>query len=184
MLGHSTSTRVRINRLSSRRFILAGAMSPVTVAGTVAATPQTRTEGAAEALAGMTLTQLVNRVRRSFWEGFAPLSRCNTGAPHSAPPRRRSCVHHGALARGLGVPFRSAGLVRREDRGCAGSVRIREHTPPTCLEASTSWLHPTGARRWPGNGLRKVRDGTPTRKGCCNTLLAGVGGLECERGKR
>ncbi len=65
-------------------FILAGAMSPVTVAGTVAQT-------LAEALAGMALTQLVNPGAPVVLEVSPPRCRCNRVRPRSAHRSPRWC---------------------------------------------------------------------------------------------
>jgi trimethylamine--corrinoid protein Co-methyltransferase len=65
-------------------FILAGAMSPVTVAGTVAQT-------LAESLAGMTLTQLVNPGAPVVLGSFASSCRCNREHRPSARRSPRWC---------------------------------------------------------------------------------------------
>lgn len=84
-------------------FILAGAMSPVTVAGTLA-------QLYAEALAGMALTQLVRPGAPVIFGTFASSISMQSGAPTFGTPEP-SLVLYGAaqLARRLGVPFRSGG---------------------------------------------------------------------------
>ncbi|MDF1748675.1 MAG: trimethylamine methyltransferase family protein [Alphaproteobacteria bacterium] len=84
-------------------FILAGAMSPVTVLGTL-------TQLYAEALAGMALTQVVRPGAPTIFGTFASSISMQSGAPTFGTPEP-SLVLYGAaqLARRLGVPFRSGG---------------------------------------------------------------------------
>jgi trimethylamine--corrinoid protein Co-methyltransferase len=84
-------------------FILAGAMSPVTIAGTL-------TQILAEALAGMAYTQLVRPGAPVIFGTFASAISMQSGAPTFGTPEP-SLVLMGAaaLARRLGVPFRSGG---------------------------------------------------------------------------
>ena len=84
-------------------FILAGAMSPVTVAGTAAQT-------LAEALAGMTFVQLVNPGAPVIFGSFASSMSMQSGAPTFGTPEPALVLYTmAALARRLGVPFRSGG---------------------------------------------------------------------------
>jgi trimethylamine--corrinoid protein Co-methyltransferase len=84
-------------------FILAGAMSPVTITGTL-------TQILAEALAGMAYTQLVRPGAPVIFGTFASAISMQSGAPTFGTPEP-SLVLMGAaaLARRLGVPFRSGG---------------------------------------------------------------------------
>ncbi len=84
-------------------FILAGAMSPVTVAGTLA-------QILAEATSGIALTQLVRPGAPVVFGTFASSISMQSGAPTFGTPEP-SLVLYGAaqLARRLGVPFRSGG---------------------------------------------------------------------------
>ena len=84
-------------------FILAGAMSPVTITGTL-------TQILAEALAGMAYTQLVRPGAPVILGTFASAISMQSGAPTFGTPEP-SLVLMGAaaLARRLGVPFRSGG---------------------------------------------------------------------------
>jgi trimethylamine--corrinoid protein Co-methyltransferase len=84
-------------------FILAGAMSPVTIAGTV-------TQILAEALAGMAYIQLVKPGAPVIFGTFASAVSMQTGAPTFGTPEPSHVMTiAGALARRLGVPFRSGG---------------------------------------------------------------------------
>ncbi len=103
-------------------FILAGAMSPVTVAGTVAQT-------LAEALAGLAFVQLVNPGAPVVLGSFASSISMQSGAPTFGTPEPALVLYTmAALARRLGVPFSlRREPVRLQDRRCAGGVRVREH---------------------------------------------------------
>jgi trimethylamine--corrinoid protein Co-methyltransferase len=84
-------------------FILAGAMAPVTVAGVA-------TQTLAEALAGMAFVQLVNPGAPVVFGSFASSMSMQTGAPTFGTPEPALVLYTvAALARRLGVPFRSGG---------------------------------------------------------------------------
>ncbi|MGI9614376.1 MAG: trimethylamine methyltransferase family protein [Acidimicrobiales bacterium] len=84
-------------------FILAGAMAPVTTAGVAAQT-------LAEALAGMTFVQLVRPGAPVVMGSFASSMSMQTGAPTFGTPEPALVLYTvAALARRLGVPFRSGG---------------------------------------------------------------------------
>lgn len=84
-------------------FILAGAMSPVTVAGLAA-------QSLAEALSGMAYYQLVRPGAPVIFGTFASSMSMATGAPTFGTPEAGQAIHVMAgLARRLGVPFRSGG---------------------------------------------------------------------------
>src|SRR5258706_4039970 len=83
-------------------FILAGAMAPVTVAGVAA-------QSLAEALVGMTFAQLVRPGAPVILGSFASSMSMQTGAPTFGTPEPSLVLYvMAALARRLGVPFRSA----------------------------------------------------------------------------
>ena len=91
-------------------FILAGAMSPVTVAGTCTVT-------LAEALSGMAFAQLVNPGAPVILGSFASSISMQSGAPTFGTPEPSLVLYvMAALARRLGVPFRSGGAL------CASKV--------------------------------------------------------------
>ena len=84
-------------------FILAGAMSPVTVIGTC-------TQIFAEALAGMTFVQLVRPGTPVIFGTFSSSISMQSGAPTFGTPEPSQVMYvAAALARRLGVPFRSGG---------------------------------------------------------------------------
>lgn len=84
-------------------FILAGAMSPVTIAGTA-------TQTLAEALAGMAFTQIVNPGAPVIFGSFASSMSMQSGAPTFGTPEPALVLFVvKQLANRLGVPFRSGG---------------------------------------------------------------------------
>jgi trimethylamine--corrinoid protein Co-methyltransferase len=86
-------------------FVLAGAMSPVTVAGASA-------QILAEALAGMAFTQLLRPGAPVIFGAFASSISMQSGAPTFGTPEPQLVLYvTAALARRLGVPFRSGGAL-------------------------------------------------------------------------
>ncbi|MBH69322.1 MAG: trimethylamine methyltransferase [Rhodospirillaceae bacterium] len=86
-------------------FILAGAMSPVTVAGTLAQT-------LAEALAGIAFSQLCRKGAPVIFGSFASSMSMQSGAPTFGTPEPALVLFGCAqLARRLNVPFRSGGAL-------------------------------------------------------------------------
>ncbi|MCP3675773.1 MAG: trimethylamine methyltransferase family protein [Gammaproteobacteria bacterium] len=84
-------------------FILAGAMSPVSVAGTA-------TQALAEGLAGMAYAQLVNPGTPVIFGCFASSISMTNGAPTFGTPEPSLILYlMASLSRRLGVPFRSGG---------------------------------------------------------------------------
>ena len=84
-------------------FILAGAMSPVTVAAAA-------TQTLAEALAGMAFTQIVRPGAPVIFGSFASSMSMQSGAPTFGTPEPQLVLFTmAALARRVGVPFRSGG---------------------------------------------------------------------------
>lgn len=103
MLGAATVYAKNNQATMISPFILAGAMSPVSVAGTV-------TQILAEALAGIAYIQLVNPGAPVIFGTFASAVSMQTGAPTFGTPEPGQVMTiAGALARRLGVPFRSGG---------------------------------------------------------------------------
>ena len=150
-------------------FILAGAMSPVTVAGTVAQT-------LAEALAGMTLAQLVNPGAPVVLGSFASSLSMQSGAPTFGSPEPALVLYTmAALARRLGVPFRSGGgLCASKIPDAQAAFESANTLMPTCLAGVNFVLHVSG---WLEGGLtmgyeKFVMDAD--QAGMMHTLLAGV----------
>ena len=103
MLGAATVYAENNQATVISPFLLAGAMSPVTVAGSL-------TQILAEALAGIAYIQLVRPGAPVVFGSFAAAVSMQSGAPTFGTPET-SLVLYGAaqLARRLGVPFRSGG---------------------------------------------------------------------------
>ena len=103
MLGAATVYARHNQATMISPFILAGAMSPVTVAGTV-------TQILAEALAGMAYVQLVRPGVPVVFGTFAAAISMQSGAPTFGTPEPTLVLYTAAaLARRIGVPFRSGG---------------------------------------------------------------------------
>lgn len=84
-------------------FILAGAMSPVTLAAAIA-------QQNAEALAGIALTQLVRPGAPAVYGGFTTNIDMRTGSPaFGTPEGALALLCGGQLARHYGLPFRGSG---------------------------------------------------------------------------
>ena len=84
-------------------FIVSGAMSPVSAAAVAA-------QSLAEAMAGMTLIQLIRPGAPMIYGNFVSSMSMQTGAPTFGSPEASQVMNIGAaLARRLGVPFRSGG---------------------------------------------------------------------------
>src|SRR3984957_8162891 len=169
MLG-ALKTYARANQATIvTPFILAGAMSPVTVAGTVAQT-------LAESLAGMTLAQLVNPGAPVILGSFASSLSMQSGAPTFGTPEPALVLYAmAALARRLGVPFRSGGsLCGSKIADAQAAFESANTLLPTCLGGVNFVLHVAG---WLEGGLsmgyeKFVMD--VDQAGMMHTLLEGV----------
>ena len=86
-------------------FIVGGAMSPVTVAGTL-------TQVLAEVLAGVAYSQLIKKGAPVIFGTFVTSIDMNSGAPTFGTPEANKIIFGaGQLARRLGVPYRSGGAL-------------------------------------------------------------------------
>ena len=144
-------------------FILAGAMSPVTVAGTA-------TQILAEALAGMAFVQLVRPGAPVVFGTFASSVSMQTGAPTFGSPEPSLVMYvAGALARRLGVPFRSGGgLSRLEDQPMRRRPTSRPtRSRPPRSRASTSCSTPPAGSRAGSSPATRSSCSTPTRRARC-----------------
>ncbi len=126
-------------------FILAGAMSPVTVVGTV-------TQILAEALAGMAFVQLVRPGAPVVFGTFASSVSMQSGAPTFGTPEPSSVLYiAAALARRLGVPFRSGGGLNASKLPDAQAAYEAANTLQTAMLAGVNFmLHTAG---WLEGGL-------------------------------
>lgn len=126
-------------------FILAGAMSPVTVAGTL-------TQILAEVLAGAATTQLYRKGAPVMFGTFASSISMQSGAPTFGTPEP-SLVSYGAgqLARRLGIPFRTGGGLCGSKVPDAQAAYEAANTLNMTLLAGTNFaLHSAG---WLEGGL-------------------------------
>ena len=126
-------------------FILAGAMSPVTVAGTL-------TQLFAEALAGMALTQLCRPGAPVVFGTFASSISMQSGAPTFGTPEPALVLYGAAqLARRLGVPFRSGGnLCGSKIADAQAAYESAQTFQPTLNGGGNFVLHAAG---WLEGGL-------------------------------
>jgi trimethylamine--corrinoid protein Co-methyltransferase len=126
-------------------FILAGAMSPATVAGAA-------TQTLAEALAGMAYCQLVRPGAPVVLGSFASSMSMQSGAPTFGTPEPALILYTMAsLARRLGVPFRSGGALCASKIPDAQAAYESTNTmQPTILAGVNFVLHTAG---WLEGGL-------------------------------
>jgi trimethylamine--corrinoid protein Co-methyltransferase len=126
-------------------FILAGAMAPATSAGVAAQT-------LAEALAGMTFIQLVRPGAPVVFGSFASSMSMQTGAPTFGTPEPALVLYTvAALARRLGVPFRSGGSLTASKLPDAQAAYESAATLiPTMMAGTNFVLHAAG---WLEGGL-------------------------------
>jgi trimethylamine--corrinoid protein Co-methyltransferase len=126
-------------------FILAGAMSPVTVAGTLA-------QVLAEALAGCALTQLVRPGSPVVFGAFVSSISMQSGAPTFGSPEGTLLLNGAAkLARRLGLPFRSGGSFTASKLPDAQSAQESAQTITATVQAGVNFaLHSAG---WLEGGL-------------------------------
>ncbi len=126
-------------------FILSGAMSPVTVAGTA-------TQILAEALAGMAFAQLVRPGAPVVFGTFSSAVSMQSGAPTFGTPEPSLVMYTvAALARRLGVPFRSGGGLCASKLPDAQAAYEAANTLQTAALAGVNFmLHTAG---WLEGGL-------------------------------
>src|SRR5688500_6446562 len=126
-------------------FILSGAMSPVTVAGTLA-------QVLAEVLAGAALTQLCRPGAPVIFGTFASSISMQSGAPTFGTPEPSLVLYGpGQLARRLRLPFRSGGsLCAAKVCDAQAAYESAQTLVPTLLAGANFVLHGAG---WLEGGL-------------------------------
>jgi trimethylamine--corrinoid protein Co-methyltransferase len=126
-------------------FILAGAMAPVTCAGVM-------TQTLAESLAGLAFTQLIRPGAPAVLGSFASSMSMQSGAPTFGTPEPALVLYGmAALARRLGVPFRSGGSLCGSKLPDAQAAHESSQTLlPTVLGGVNFVLHAAG---WLEGGL-------------------------------
>jgi len=145
MLGAATVYARHNQATMISPFILAGAMSPVSVAGTL-------TQILAEALAGIAYVQLVKPGAPVIFGTFAAAVSMQSGAPTFGTPEPSLVVYAAAaLARRLGVPFRSGGGLCGSKTADAQAAYESANTLQTAALAGVNFmLHTAG---WLEGGL-------------------------------
>jgi trimethylamine--corrinoid protein Co-methyltransferase len=145
MLGSATVYAENNQATVISPFLLAGAMSPVTVTGTV-------TQILAEALAGMAYVQLVRPGAPVVFGTFAAAVSMQSGAPTFGTPEPSLILYATAqLARRLGVPFRSGGGLCASKIADAQAAYESANTLQTSALAGVNFmLHAAG---WLEGGL-------------------------------
>ncbi len=126
-------------------FILAGAMSPVSL-------PAALAQQNAEALAGITLTQLVNPGTPVIYGGFATSIDMQTGSPAFGGPEGALALLAGAqLARFYGLPYRGSGGLNNSKTPDAQAAYESQMTLwPAVLGHTNLIIHSAG---WLESGL-------------------------------
>jgi len=145
MLGAARAYAEANQAVMMTPFILAGAMSPSTVAATCAQT-------LAESLAGMAYVQLVRPGAPVVLGSFASSMSMQSGAPTFGTPEPALVLYvMAALARRLGVPFRSGGALTASKIADAQAAYESANTmQPTMLGGVNFVLHAAG---WLEGGL-------------------------------
>ena len=145
MLGSATAYAEANQAVMMTPFILAGAMSPATVAATCAQT-------LAESLAGMAYVQLVRPGAPVVLGSFASSISMQSGAPTFGTPEPALVLYvMAALARRLRVPFRSGGALTASKTPDAQAAYESANTmQPTLLGGVNFVLHAAG---WLEGGL-------------------------------
>jgi trimethylamine--corrinoid protein Co-methyltransferase len=120
-------------------FILAGAMSPITLAAALA-------QQNAEALAGVALTQLINPGTPVIYGGFTTNIDMQTGSPAFGTPEGALALFSGAqLARYYGLPYRgSGGLNNSKVADAQAAYETQMSLWPAVLAHANLILHSAG----------------------------------------
>lgn len=126
-------------------FIIAGAMSPVTTAGSIV-------QQNAEALAGIVFTQMVEPGTPVVYGSFLTNADLKTGSPMFGTPESQIAIYISAqLARRYGLPFRGGGMFATSKIPDAQAAYESVMTMVPTIQAGTNLvLHAAG---WLENGL-------------------------------
>lgn len=125
-------------------FTLAGAMSPVTLAGTLV-------QQHAEALAGIALTQIVRPGVPVMYGGFSSNVDMRTGGPAFGTPEYvKAAQASGQLARHIGVPFRSSNVTAANDIDAQAAYESQMSLWGACMGGAHLVNHAAG---WMHGGL-------------------------------
>ncbi len=125
-------------------FTLAGAMAPVSLAGAL-------TQQHAEALAGVTLAQLVESGAPVVYGAFTSNVDMRSGAPAFGTPEAfKAAVASGQLARRVGLPWRSSGVSTSNTSDAQGGYETMMNLFGALLGGANMIIHAAG---WLESGL-------------------------------
>ena len=125
-------------------FCLAGAMAPITVAGALMLQH-------AEALAGITLSQMAKPGAPVSYGGFLSNVDMKSGSPAFGTPEHiRACIGSGQLARHIGLPWRSATGAASNTADAQGATETVMALWGAVLGGATVTVHAAG---WLEGGL-------------------------------
>lgn len=125
-------------------FTLAGAMSPVTIAGALA-------QQHAEAMAGIALCQIIRPGVPVMYGGFTSNVDMKSGAPaFGTPEYTQAAQASGQLARHIGVPFRSSNVTAANDVDAQAAYESAMSLWGCLMGGAHMVLHAAG---WLGGGL-------------------------------
>ncbi len=151
-------------------WVLAGAMSPCTVAGSVA-------QVLAEALATLALVQLINPGAPCLMGSFASTMSMQSGAPtFGTPEAAKMVLASGQLARRLGVPFHTVGTLSASKAADAQSEQEATWGLMMALFAGANIVnHATG---WLEGGLVTSFEKTVIDADLCGKVAAFFEGID------
>ncbi len=149
---------------------LAGAMSPCTVAGTLA-------QVLAEALAGLALVQLIRPGAPSLMGSFASTISMQSGAPtFGSPEGGKMVLAAGQLARRLGVPFHTVGALSASKIPDAQAEQEATYGLIMSILAGANFInHATG---WLEGGLVLGYEKTMIDADLCGNVIAFAEGID------
>lgn len=125
-------------------FTLAGAMAPVSLAGAL-------TQQHAEAMAGITLAQLVRNGAPVVYGAFTSNVDMRSGAPAFGTPEAfKAAVASGQLARHIGLPWRSSGVSTSNTPDAQGGYETMINLYGALLGGANMIVHAAG---WQESGL-------------------------------
>ena len=125
-------------------FTLAGAMSPITIAGALA-------QQHAEALAGIALCQIINPGTPVIYGGFTSNVDMRTGAPAFGTPEYAQAAQiSGQLARFINIPFRSSNVTTANEADAQAAYESQMALWGAITGQAHLILHAAG---WLGGGL-------------------------------
>ncbi|MBL8701105.1 MAG: trimethylamine methyltransferase family protein [Alphaproteobacteria bacterium] len=145
MLGATEAYAAANQAVIITPFILSGAMSPVSVAGTL-------TQALAEILAGISFTQLVRPGAPVVFGTFVSTLSMQSGAPTFGTPEATLAIFGAAqLARRMNLPFRTGGsLCASKVPDAQAAYESAQTLLPTLLAGTNFVLHAAG---WMEGGL-------------------------------